>query len=631
MRCLVRKLPPQCVACSIASDRVSFTSVGGENTDNCMGKCKPGFRSQSQSDLASRLQCVPCVDGEPCQGRCPVGTFKDSVEGTCKKCTLSAQCEVGKYAPVCDNAMADPGCHTCPDLPPRNAMFVPNLDYTLDATLLTLTPCAIACQHNHVELRGECIPCHEYWKRTAVDPSAHKNDIFSHWNATPDTTTKSDTKSRKSGKCLPCPFGFGVLPGDADLCMLLPGFGDTAVATSIDPIPTLGKDIYFTYKEPLPSISFVLGGRLLLEAKSIGDLAKAVECPVAFYNDRTNEQCRACPTGTSTYSAGSRIIEDCKCKPGHYDVQGGCEPCPVDTFLGKQDVVCKPCPTGETTFGKMGSTACGCNAGSIRQGSSECMPCAANTFCFPCLDSQTDCPISGVNQFDCFSLGISPPGSTSLQNCTCVSGLTKLKRHMGDPRLASSFYCVRPPPNSVSDGITISCKKGWTSVWEKNQLIACTLCSPGYYYYSSFADDFLGGTCLPCPMGTYTGVSDAIGACTQCPAGSVGKKQAAISVDDGCIMPTMPVDNCPPNAVMMLGNCLCDKGFYSQPSNTTLVCLPCPIGSFSSQVSNRCSKCPEGATTASVGATRRGLCGATEDLCLKPAYVFVGPGMCRRL
>jgi hypothetical protein len=165
----------------------------------------------------------------------------------------------------------------------------------------------------------------------------------------------------------------------------------------------------------------------------------------------------------------------------------------------------------------------------------------------------------------------------------------------------------------------------------KNQLIACTLCSPGYYYYSSFADDFLGGTCLPCPMGTYTGVSDAIGACTQCPAGSVGKKQAAISVDDGCIMPTMPVDNCPPNAVMMLGNCLCDKGFYSQPSNTTLVCLPCPIGSFSSQVSNRCSKCPEGATTASVGATRRGLCGATEDLCLKPAYVFVGPGMCRRL
>ena len=166
-----------------------------------------------------------------------------------------------------------------------------------------------------------------------------------------------------------------------------------------------------------------------------------------------------------------------------------------------------------------------------------------------------------------------------------------------------------------------------TSVWAKAQLIACTLCSPGYYYYSSIADDFVGGTCLPCPLGSYTGVSDTVGACTPCPSGSVGKRQAATSVEDGCAIPASQGGECPGNAVMILGACLCDRGFYSLGEG----CAPCPIGFFSSHVSNTCSKCPEGATTATVGATRRGLCGATEDLCLKPAYAFIGPGMCRRM
>ena len=623
MRCLARKLPPQCVSCTIGSDRATFTSAGAENIDNCMGRCHPGFRPTIENAAAAALKCQPCVDGEPCQGRCPVGSFKNSTTGKCNPCTLSYQCPVGKYAPVCDNAMADPGCHRCPDAPPRNAMFVPNLDYTMDATLLIGAPCAIACQHNHVELLGECVPCSEYWKRTAPYSTAHEYEIFSHWNATPDTTTKS----RRSGRCFQCPLGFGVLPGDADLCTILPGFGDSADATSVAPIPSSGEDIYFTYKDPLPSIDLDETRRSLLEAKvSMGsDMIK--ECPVAYYNDRTSEQCRACPAGTSTYTVGSRSIEDCKCSPGHCAAGEHCEPCPIDTFIGKQDVVCKQCPEGETTFGKSGSTACGCAPGSVRQGAG-CVQCAANTFCYPCLDTQPDC-YGGVHQFDCFSLGISPPGSTSLKNCTCMTGMTKLKRHMGDPAIASSYYCVRPPPNSVSDGISISCKRGWTSVWEKSQLVACTLCSPGYYYYSSIADDFVGGTCLPCPLGAYTGVSDTIGACTPCPSGSVGKRQAATSVEDGCAVQSMlPEGKCGANAVMLLGTCLCDKGFYT---NNTLKCAPCPIGYFSSQVSNTCSKCPDGATTATVGATRRGLCGATEDLCLKPAYAFIGPGMCRRL
>jgi hypothetical protein len=498
-------------------------------------------------------------------------------------------------------------------------MLVPVADYTLDSALLPRNgPCPMACIHNHVEWQGECIPCNG-----RIDAGY---SVFSHWNATPAAGV------RRSGKCLPCPLGFGVLPGDTDLCMLLPGFGDTTGSVTVQPIPSLGEDLYIVYKDQRPSITGLQRTRrLLLQAAASGGSDVVRVCPAAYFNDRSSDQCAACPAGMSTYAAGSTGIEDCRCLPGHSPSSGGCTACPADTFRGKEDTYCRPCPPGETTFGKSGSAACGCHAGTVRR-NDVCVPCPANTFCYPCWDTQRDC--SEANQFDCFPLGISPPSSTSIQNCSCGSGLTRLVRPMGDPKLASTYYCVRPPPNSVLNaaGTGIACKAGWASVWEKNQLVACTLCSPGYYYYSANdADDFIGGACTPCPVGTYTGVSDTIGACTPCPCGGSGKL-AAVGIDDGCNLQCLSAgepDSCQPNAVSVLGNCLCDKGHYLY--NQT-ACLKCPIGTFSPHVSNAaaCGRCPEGATTADAGASRRGLCGATEELCLKPAYVFIGPGICRR-
>lgn len=598
-RCFSNQWEPECVNCSLPGPRAAFTSAGDENTDNCKWACKPGFRDAT---------CRPCTPSEPCQGRCPVGTFKTSESG-CSPCTRT--CDTGYYAPVCDGALADPGCLKCPaDELPKNAMFVPSFEYTLDTTLLLYRPsCPIACKHNHVQWQGACISCPEFWNKTGC--ATCRYDIFSHWNAS----------GGRSGKCLPCPVGFGVLPGDADLCMLLPGFG-TGGGASKQAIPSLGNDISIAYREPRPVDWGGKGGRRLLQSISDTQIAQVRQCPVGFYNDRTEDACIECPPGSSTYTTTSTSVENCKCYPGYQPLAGpGCSACPRDMFRGKDDTNCRACPPGETTFGKTGSTACGCEAGKRRY-DTVCIPCEPNTFCVPCFESQADCPVSGVNQFDCFPLGLSPPGSTSIKNCTCASGLTRLSRPMGDPGLASSYYCIRPPPNSVYDGTRIACRQGWTAVWERNQLAACTLCSPGFYY-----DD---GKCLPCPVGTYTGVSDTIGACTPCPCGG-GRKQGAISVEDGCsICLTEDMSNtvaaCPrPNAVRVLGDCLCDKGYFY--ANAT-ACAPCPVGTFSPHVSNTpaCIKCPEGSTTADVAATHRTRCGETEDLC---SYVFMGPGMCR--
>ena len=320
----------------------------------------------------------------------------------------------------------------------------------------------------------------------------------------------------------------------------------------------------------------------------------------------------------------------------------GCAPCPANTFRGKRTEYCAACPRGETTFGKIGSAACGCAAGTTRNGAGVCQPCPANTYCTPCWDTQTDC-IDGVNLYECFRYSVSPPGSTSILNCTCGSGLAKLQRANG------AHYCMRPPPNSVYDPVLkrVACLPGWNSTWDtQQQLVACTMCSPGAF--------FLDGACHHCPIGTYTGMRDTIGGCTPCPPPlATTPRLGAISVEEcGCAPPLVSDGNghcrscasdefpaadgrscsrCQTNAVMQAGGgCACGAGFQlQQQSNLTKLCLPCPIGTFSAHASNSpCAACPIGSTTAAEGAERRSRCGERQGLCL-PGYSFAGTGLCR--
>lgn len=648
--------------------------------------------------------CAP-GDAVPCHGRCSMGFFRnravasDLTPGACVRCTLSMECGAGQYAPPCNGTnTADFGCQACPP-PPPNRVFVPY--HSGDDTC----PTACAPNHMEWPGTRECIPCGEYARRMGCAEETRGADayaagqprpcdfIYSHWNATPGApwwdaprytpsflqgALAANRRQRRAGLCWACPTGTGLV--DQELCAMLPGFGEVG-PTVIErlPIPSWGPDIYLAFQEPRPSPVGPVGTvseygqrrRMLLQLAPSATSATAAPavtiapCPIAHYNDRARRRCALCPAGTSTYGVGATSLADCKCMPGHFNASsadGGCAACPAETFrgavrlfgarraapnppravTGQASSSCAPCPEGETTFGKVASTACACVAGRRRAaGGGACVPCPENTFCYPCWDTQTDCR-DEVNQVDCFRHGVSPPGSTSVLNCTCASGLARLLRPRSDPALPGSYYCLRPPPHAVYDPILqrVACPAGWNSTWDMGQLVACTLCFPGFFFDRQ--------RCTPCPVGTYTALRDTMDACTPCPASLTtrvaGASSAAacgcppplVSSAEGgckpCAADEFPVDDrcqrCPPNAVMQPGRaeCACGAGHQRDAANA---CVPCPVGTFSAHASNApCTPCPQGSTTAAPGAERRGRCGESAALCLS-GYAYIGPGLCR--
>lgn len=215
--------------------------------------------------------------------------------------------------------------------------------------------------------------------------------------------------------------------------------------------------------------------------------------------------------------------------------------------------------------------------------------------------------------------------------------MAKLVRPSRAP--SKEYYCLRPPPNSVYDSALqrVVCLRGWNSTWSGDQLVACTLCKPGYFYASE--------ECVACPKGTYTAVSDTKDECTQCPSSLTTLSVGATGVADcGCPPPLVAVigagcqscatdefydsgkcGKCPPHSILATTGCICAPGY----SATNTDCEECPIGTFSAHASNNpCARCPEGSTTAFSRADRRSLCGEKAALCL-PGYTFVGPGLCR--
>jgi hypothetical protein len=199
-------------------------------------------------------------------------------------------------------------------------------------------------------------------------------------------------------------------------------------------------------------------------------------CLIGTYNTgRGGSVCNACPPGTTTYTRGSVGIHQCVCLYGFYNAsrtqRGGCVPCPVDTYdhrltwqlplptlmmltqqPGEQQMQqCLPCPSTETTFASNAQSSCACRPGALRVADTpntttttattttdsptstsvrgkRCVPCPANHFCVPCFQGQPGCPNSLVWVTPCMPGGVSPPGSTSLLNCTCSSNQSRLLR-----------------------------------------------------------------------------------------------------------------------------------------------------------------------------------------------------------
>ena len=325
---------------------------------------------------------------------------------------------------------------------------------------------------------------------------------------------------------------------------------------------------------------------------------------------------------------GAVRLGECVCLPG-YASRGpvGCSICPADTY--SRQGTCIACAANETTFGRQGNTACSCRWGLMRTKLQTCEPCPANSYCRPCMQGEW-CPSNRVALNACFLGAVSPPGSTSIQNCTCQSGLVALKQ-------GSRFYCSQVPPMAVYDAALqrIACTAGWTETWVDGQLLSCTLCGVG-----RFASLPVYPTlhCTPCPAGTYADTADVIGNCTRCPpplfTARVGSKSIA---DCGCLPPTVTSSTggcvgcrmdqynengvcktCPLYSMGKAGgsDCQCIPGYAM---TSAMVCVRCAVGSFSAFAGSRvCSPCPRGSTTTDSGSSSIRQC----TVCLG-AYVWM--------
>ena len=542
----------------------------------------------------------------------------------------------------------------------------------------------------------------------------------------------------RRGICWACPLGRGTQSNDPDLCLPLAGYTSPEALkfnTEKVPIPVDGKMFEITYlREPRPLpptlLNFIQGNYMgqrrlfsvinvtqnitnsssnlnvsseltLFNEEELKSKNHLLLCPYGWFKENgMDSYCVSCPQGTSTVNRGSTSVLQCFCFPGWKrinrndiktidgvrKIDGPCIPCSVDTYrplYGVSEDICLPCGPNETTYGRINATKCSCKVGFIRKNNS-CIPCPAGFFCRPCYDDlRIKCSSSsGMLMIPCFSGSTSPPGSSSIENCSCAdnNGFVKLKRSTSlnidgihqsivqyDSNPSEFFYCFPIPPHAVFDEITniVSCKKGWKEVWniQTKILQGCVLCEVGSYANKDPSEtelfqsngESIDFTCLPCPKGTYSTSRDMIGNCTPCPLTQTTKeigsskleacgcpasqtKRSSDGVCAGCL-PTQYISeitktctDCPPFS-MLSGDyvnkeCKCMPGytlpmmFIGSGTISSSGCVPCPKNSYSPKASNmQCTPCPAGSLTAGVGSKSIRDCGASATLC-SPGYTY---------
>ncbi|XP_063762752.1 SCO-spondin isoform X2 [Eleginops maclovinus] len=384
-------------------------------------------------------------------------------------------------------------------------------------------------------------------------------------------------------------------------------------------------------------------------------------CPAGTYGNISGLveewQCSLCDPGVYCKGTG-RTFPSGPCTAGFVCVGGASEPSPLDNrtglpcppgfFCSVRTTVPKPCPKG--TFSKQ--------SGLVDE--SQCRSCSPGFYCsetglsavsgpclpgFYCLEgSRTATPMTSASGGVCpaghycveGSSVPSPCPSGSYQNetggkgkdyCkTCPLGLFQdLAGQKECNPCPPGFHCQSPSPSATrgsSSGVSspLPCPAGYICPRESQP--------------------------VPCPKGTYSpshGLTST-GQCLVCPAGqfcgSEGLVQPSGSCASGflCLMGATvpnPTDNktgslCPPGIFcqtgLRAGDCragfycdwgssradtaVCPAGFFC-PSRT-LVPVPCPAGTFSSEIGNthqnNCTPCTPGYYCQAEGTVQPALC-----------------------
>ena len=340
-------------------------------------------------------------------------------------------------------------------------------------------------------------------------------------------------------------------------------------------------------------------------------------CDEGTYSNATNltdkSQCLPCPHGTSCTAAS---VAAGPCAPGAYAAvsrSSHCTLCAVGSF--QSDVgatACVHCSAG--SFCPVGSTQellANCAPGTYANatdtdGLTDCFECEPGYSCaggaappvgcspgsFTNVSLSVECNACEGGSYQpernatgcerCPTGRVCPPRSSSAAPCP---GGT----HQNPVVLVMSSFdeCIACPPST------------WCSIGSAN----ATACSPGTYNPLARQE-----ACFSCEPGKFQSDEGAT-ACRECQAGFVCQKGASASV------PCPAGTHQPPHLTVMtsLEQCIdCFAGTYCGLGSNEPT--PCSIGTFNPRTrEDRCTECPVGTTTASVGTVSLAGCVCKVD------------------
>jgi len=237
-----------------------------------------------------------------------------------------------------------------------------------------------------------------------------------------------------------------------------------------------------------------------------------------------------------------------------------------------------------------------------------------------------------------------------------------------------AILCKACPVGKLSSEERTGCKTCSAGQYTLN-LTTCVDCESGFY-----APQALTRSCLPCGMGSHTGVQKSATTCTPCDAGSFSAAQSAnctqcspgrfsgsgTSTCDVCsagkaakepgssgcatcqagrfsLADAMTCDLCSEGMSSAAGSQACSScqaGFYS-PSKGSVQCTACAAGSYSStSASVNCISCPTGSAQGATGQSSCTACTpgtysaasgkASCSACSGNSYSFSGAASCTR-
>ena len=254
-----------------------------------------------------------------------------------------------------------------------------------------------------------------------------------------------------------------------------------------------------------------------------------VTCEAGQYCPMRSDYWHQCPPYL-TSRPGSAELSDCWCAAGYYGKSGEqqCFPCaPGSMCPGQRDNppgkaietwpgMSHECPANADTRGLGAQANCTCapgyHGGVVTDLDGKCTLCPRGSFC-----------PDGGPPVACVRRAVSPPGSTSVEQCACVAGYELVAGACVTSCVAApGSYCAPQPPSTAADPDPIlgpvDCPAGSYCTGGRGADKGPCAAAPGSYC----PERTVAADGVPCPSGSYCpgGAGAAAADARACPDGS---------------------------------------------------------------------------------------------------------------